>query len=544
MSTALAYHPLCELHESPVPHPECPDRVRVTLTHLEGIGLLHHKRVQPVTPEPCTLQRLCYAHDKGYVNEMMRTLTDVTEPDTQGDIFFNEHTREACLLAAGAAVDVATRVIQGKCKNGMTIVRPPGHHADAKNPSGFCFFNNAAVAAKTLQREYGVKKVVIFDWDVHHGDGTEKIFYNDPSVLCVSLHQYAHGMPQKLFTQPPPPATAPATPNHKDDVEEEMGVDDLAAMLGEPEGEEDPTSRPTRKRVRSEEATQQQQQSSIVSEKEARDFFRNLGYIEAGDDDDDDDDESYDPEGDSEDSTTNSLNSGEYNSNVSSFYPGTGAKDIIGAGPGEGYNLNIPWPSHNFGDLEYVYLTEKVCIPIIQEFQPDIIFIAAGFDAVRGDTLGSMGLTPSGYARMTQLLMDCTPHGRVVATLEGGYNTTAVALCVESVVRTLLGGDAVGPSSKVLMHRAQRLVGDLQEIMRPHWRCFGAANHEQDGEGMTATRISMVPTELETPLPQRRSQGRVRNSITTGTNELRFGEEEQPYGVYLGRISVTPRRST
>ena len=99
---------------------------------------------------------------------------------------------EIALLAAGGVLALADAVIQGKANNGFALVRPPGHHAERDVALGFCLFNNIAIAARYLQQEYGLEKIVILDWDVHHGNGTQHSFESDPSIFYISLHQYPH----------------------------------------------------------------------------------------------------------------------------------------------------------------------------------------------------------------------------------------------------------------------------------------------------------------------------------------------------------------
>ncbi|TNN61655.1 Histone deacetylase 4 [Liparis tanakae] len=110
------------------------------------------------------------------------------------DTIWNEsHTSTAARMAAGSVVELACRVAKGELKNGFAVVRPPGHHADPSNPMGFCYFNNVAIAAKKLQHRLSVSKILIVDWDIHHGNGTQEVFYSDPSVLYISLHRYDDG---------------------------------------------------------------------------------------------------------------------------------------------------------------------------------------------------------------------------------------------------------------------------------------------------------------------------------------------------------------
>src|SRR4030095_3390785 len=107
------------------------------------------------------------------------------DPDT----FVSSASYEVALLAAGASVDLALRIPHGEARAGFAAVRPPGHHAESDRAMGFCLFNNAAIAARAVQREAGVERVLVLDWDVHHGNGTQHTFETDPSVLYVSTHQ-------------------------------------------------------------------------------------------------------------------------------------------------------------------------------------------------------------------------------------------------------------------------------------------------------------------------------------------------------------------
>eukprot|EP00760_Papus_ankaliazontas_P002345 PhM_4_TR10956/c0_g1_i1/m.36411/K11407/HDAC6; histone deacetylase 6 len=453
--TLMAYDRRCDEHAAPTPHCECPERTTNTFDHLVASGALDPNAVEVVTPTKCSMERIRYAHDAAHADRLLLGLEMVVSPSQQGDMFFAPGTREAVLRSAGAAVDVALAVARGDAPNGMTLTRPPGHHASASNISGFCFLNNAAIAARTVQREVpGFRRVVIFDWDVHHGDGTEAIFYDDPSVLTISLHQYAHSKGQHFMKRA------------AEDVKQETSFEEAAALLDSDDDSKDSTAVAKRRRVEVESGDdgggkRQKQVPRDKDEDEAEAWFKDLGYID--DDDSDDSDEEEDGG-----FRANSVASSQSDDEL--FYPASGHPHRLGTGPGTGYNINIGWPAHHFGDLEYVHVTEKFLVPIIKEFAPDLIIIAAGFDAVAGDTLGAMKLTPSGYARMTELLLDCMPHRRVVATFEGGYNVPQVALCVEAVVRTLSGATTSG--SRVLLHRAEEVMTSMGAQLCSTWHCL------------------------------------------------------------------------
>ena len=155
--------------------------------HLEETGLW--ERLRFLKMRPATFEELKAAHDPLYVE---RTLDRLSLRRTgyldMGDTFFSQGTKDAALAAAGGCVDLSLAVWRGEFPSGVALVRPPGHHADRDTAMGFCVFNNAAIAAHALLRE-GAKKVAILDFDVHHGNGTQDIFYQDPRVLYVSMHQ-------------------------------------------------------------------------------------------------------------------------------------------------------------------------------------------------------------------------------------------------------------------------------------------------------------------------------------------------------------------
>ena len=175
---------------------------------------------------------------------------------------------------------------------------------------GFCLYNNVAVAARAVQAAGAARRVLIVDWDLHHGNGTQHTFREDPSVLYFSTHQFP-------------------------------------------------------------------------------------------------------------------------------FYPGTGAVDEIGAGAGRGFTVNVPWPG-GMGDAEYLAAFDRVLLPIARDFAPDLTLVSAGFDAAEGDPLGSMRLSPAGYAAMTSRLLTLS-NGRVVLALEGGYNLDAISRSAAACLRVLLG---------------------------------------------------------------------------------------------------------
>ena len=183
--TAFIYHPEYLNHDTGPEHPERPDRLRASLAALQQSDVwdqLHH-----IEPQPATTEQIAYAHNPGY-SEHIRQSCESAIPLSY-DTPIGHESYEIALLSAGGVLCAAEAVATNQVKNAFAMVRPPGHHATPGQSMGFCLFNNIAIAARYLQREHGVGKVAIVDWDVHHGNGTQDIFYEDGSVFFFSIHQ-------------------------------------------------------------------------------------------------------------------------------------------------------------------------------------------------------------------------------------------------------------------------------------------------------------------------------------------------------------------
>jgi histone deacetylase 6 len=267
-------------------------------------------------------------------------------------IYFNNSTFDSALLAAGGAIEACRAVLMGHVRNAIAIIRPPGHHAESTEPSGFCIFNNVPIAARVCQNDFPetCRKIMILDWDVHHGNGIQHAFYDDPNILYISLHVFKGG----------------------------------------------------------------------------------------------------------------------------SFYPGNPDADLTycGEGPGLGRNVNIPWEDHGMGDAEYIYAFQQVVIPIVSEFDPDLVIISAGFDAAEGDALGGCHVTPAGYAHMTHMLMRVA-QGKMAVCLEGGYNLRSISRSALAVTRTLMLqppdrlADDLNPNES-----AVRTVEQVKRAQSKFWKCM------------------------------------------------------------------------
>jgi acetoin utilization deacetylase AcuC-like enzyme len=319
-------------HMTPPGHPERAERaeaMQVVATRWSRSG----GRI--LDPRPATDDELGRVHQAAYLESVVATRgrTAMLDPDT----FASPDTEEVARLAAGAAVVAVEHVLTGykpqaagpvpqtpgaglqtpDANRALVLVRPPGHHAEADRAMGFCFYNSIAVGA-TAARARGLSRVAVVDYDVHHGNGTQWMFYDDPRVLFVSSHQYP-------------------------------------------------------------------------------------------------------------------------------FYPGTGAANEIGRGEGTGYTVNLPMEvGATDADFDIVY--REVVIPVLQQFRPELILVSAGFDAHELDPLAGMRMTTAGYGQLTARLLNAADElceGRIVFVTEGGYDTSALAVCCQAVI-DLASADSVG----------------------------------------------------------------------------------------------------
>lgn len=302
---------LFDQHLSPPGHPERPARLTAARQGIAGSAL--GRAAQRLEPRDATLDEMALAHTAQYVETLSRISGQSGHLDA--DTFYSPRSFDAARRATGAALALADALLDARADFGFAVLRPPGHHARPAQSMGFCMLNHVAIAARHALRR-GAQRVVVLDWDVHHGNGTEEIFAGAPEVLYVSLHQ----SPQ---------------------------------------------------------------------------------------------------------------------------YPGTGAAHDVGFGGGRGYTVNVPL-SAGADNAVYAAAFERVVLPIIEQFSPDLTLVSAGYDAHRRDPLGGMQLDGRGYAWMTRRLVETTERGsghRIGFVLEGGYDLEGVR---ESAQHTLLAlGEAV-----------------------------------------------------------------------------------------------------
>ncbi len=183
----IAYDEAFLHHDTGPWHPESPERLRAVMEIINGMNIKYEK----IDPREATKEELALVHDPTYVEAILNLNprgTVMLDPDTA----YSPGTKTAALKAVGAVLDSVDQIIEGKIDRAFCPVRPPGHHAEPARAMGFCIFNNIAIGAAYVVTKRGIEKAAIVDWDVHHGNGTQKAFYRNDNTLYISLHQYPH----------------------------------------------------------------------------------------------------------------------------------------------------------------------------------------------------------------------------------------------------------------------------------------------------------------------------------------------------------------
>ncbi|RAQ98280.1 histone deacetylase family protein [Thermogemmatispora tikiterensis] len=198
MTTALVYDPIFLEHITPRRHPERPERLQRAMAVLEALGWLQREGLVLLSPREASEDELALAHDRFYIRSVRAAAERAAREAAAGgrvshffapETFISARSYEAAAKAAGAGLTAIDALFKGEIDNAYCLVRPPGHHAEYDEALGFCLFNNVAIAARYAIERYGLERVMIIDFDVHHGNGTQNIFYRDPRVLYFSTHQ-------------------------------------------------------------------------------------------------------------------------------------------------------------------------------------------------------------------------------------------------------------------------------------------------------------------------------------------------------------------
>nr|CAD7444672.1 unnamed protein product [Timema bartmani] len=385
-------------------HPEHGGRLQSVWARLVETGLV--QRCDRVRSRKATFEEIQTCHSEAHAllfgtNPLNRQKLDMSKLSqlpiksfvrlpcggigVDSDTTWNElHTAPAARMAVGCVVDLAFKAATGDIKNGFAIVRPPGHHAETSQAMGFCFFNSVAIATRLLQQRLDVRKILILDWDVHHGNGTQQMFYDDPRVLYLSIHRHDDG----------------------------------------------------------------------------------------------------------------------------NFFPGTGGPTECGVGEGLGRNINVAWSgglAPPMGDAEYLAAFRTIVMPVAKEFAPDVVMVSAGFDAASGHPppLGGYKVSPACFGHMTQQLLQLA-DGKIVLSLEGGYDLPSICDAAQECVRALLG-DEPSPLKEEELKKTpcQNAIDTLQKtiaIQLSHWPCIKRTAHLALCSAMDAVQKEHEESETVTAM--------------------------------------------
>jgi acetoin utilization deacetylase AcuC-like enzyme len=326
-------------------HPESPQRLKAIYEMLEGPDM--KSSFKDIRARMAKREELLMIHSPDYIDMLEGSdgkSSTYLDPDTQT----SPGSYKAALLAAGGLCEAISKVCSGELENAFALIRPPGHHAERDKAMGFCIFNNVAIGAMYAQKYIGLDRILIADWDLHHGNGTQHAFEDDPSILYFSTHQYP-------------------------------------------------------------------------------------------------------------------------------YYPGTGSCAEVGKYKGEGFTINVPL-STGYGDCEYIAIFDRILRPISKGFDPNLILVSAGFDIFKGDPLGGMDVTPRGFAGLTRIIMDIADlycNGKVIITLEGGYNIQGQSDSVKAVLKELSGKSMTDYDdllSKADMEMVDYAIEPVKRVHGGYWK--------------------------------------------------------------------------
>lgn len=329
---------------------ECPKRIQHIHNALVKKGLW--SRCFEVKGRQATDEELALGHSPDFIRHLKKTTTMDEEAlivyqNSFDSIYLCKDSFLSASYSVGCLLSVVDSVVSEQSQHGVALIRPPGHHAEKNFMMGFCLFNNIGIAAKYAQNTYGIQRILILDWDIHHGNALQSLFYNDPSVLYISLHRYDNG----------------------------------------------------------------------------------------------------------------------------SFYPSgeEGHPKHCGSKTGLGHNINIAWNDDPKSDGDYIAAFHQIILPVCYEYSPELVFVAAGFDAAAGDYMGNYMLTPAVYGHMTQMLLGLA-SGKLVLALEGGYNFKVSTDCMSSCVSVLLGEACQNVKSCIPSASAVDSICSTLDVHKQYWK--------------------------------------------------------------------------
>lgn len=311
MKTALITSNEFKKHETGPGFPESPQRLDAIMDYLNKTKLIDDLEV--IEPTNNDKENCLLVHDNDYLLRIQQACDFGAPIVDTADNPISKHSYDIALLAAGSMVEAVDKVFNGSVDNAMVIPRPPGHHAEKDHAMGFCLFNNVAIAARYAQKNKDIERVAIIDFDVHHGNGTQHIFEDDPNVLYFSTHQYP-------------------------------------------------------------------------------------------------------------------------------FFPGTGTADEIGVGHAKGTKINYPL-SIGTDNKTVLDIYRNILPDKILKFNPDLIIISAGFDAHVEDPIGGFEMSTEGFYEISKIIVQLANescNGKLLSSLEGGYNLKALARSVTAHLSAML----------------------------------------------------------------------------------------------------------
>lgn len=188
MATGFLYDPLFLEHDPGRAHPESAERLRRTLEHLGALPWFG--ALKTVEARSASIESVLRVHTREYVERARAACREGAPMLDTPDVGISKKSFDAAMLAAGGAIELGDRVARGEVANAFGLLRPPGHHAENGFAMGFCLFNNVAILARHLQDRHRLERILVLDWDAHHGNGTQHAFEEDPTVFYMSLHQY------------------------------------------------------------------------------------------------------------------------------------------------------------------------------------------------------------------------------------------------------------------------------------------------------------------------------------------------------------------